>query len=195
MNTTSIHPHPQQRPRPPARRAFSLVEILVVVAIILILVGIGVAVMRTSMDAALANQTKTALASLRACASEYQTVTGKSVTYTSDTTTGGSEDDSILAFTAAAYKVPSCKAFFDGMVRDGLIAKGTDLNASGGFVINDAWEKIIQYRSKQGSGAALPQYDNPFFASAGNDSLWGKVNGTAAQQEEARDNLYSYDIK
>ncbi len=172
---------------------FSLVEILVVVAIILLLVGIGVAVSGAMQQRALGQQTKLALSELRSIASEYQTVTSLTVPYTANTLSGTSEDDSIKAFTAKAYEVPSCQPMFDRLRRDEMIG-GAWPPASGGFTINDAWDKPIQYRSSS-DGSVLRKSDHPFFASAGIDGAWGDVNGSDAAQEQARDNLYSLDVQ
>ncbi len=171
-------------------RGFSLVEILVVVAIIILLVGIGVAVSGAMQQRALAQQTKLALAELRAIASEYQTVTGSSFTYTSNTF-NATDAASITKFTEAAYEVPSCQPMFDRLHRDGMTSGAP---ASGGFRINDAWDNAVQYRSSS-DGSVARKSDQPFFASAGADGKWGDVNGSSQDQADATDNIYSLDVQ
>lgn len=206
-NTYSSHPVT-------ARPAFSLIELLVTISIIVLLVGISFPVALKMLGGADISKAKAQLNALGAASAEFRTETGGLPDHT-DTTIAGlivsddNTDNTIGLFLRQAMQlVDANKMVQSAAGKNALIvtpAGGKDTQAAVGSGINDwvmvdPWENRIRYVSKVSHADAfgdddyLPPHPTAFFASAGPDGLWGTHAADGTPDEDALDNLYSFDI-
>lgn len=199
-----------------APRGFSLVETLVVIGIISILVSLVIASGVYLNGRAKQSQTRGILSALAAIDTEYRAQTGQVVNHTGtspmdwtaaytqtfpigSTTTGAagqpaetSPNYSIERFFIAAKQVSQTATMIDNLVNN---TRDDDNNNFAEIV--DGWGNAIAYRSQESASGTFPARPTPFFVSAGPDGKFGSVgsSATAAEQSQASDNLYSYDLE
>ncbi|MEM0913609.1 MAG: type II secretion system protein [Planctomycetota bacterium] len=123
-------------------------------------------------------------------------------------------EDIPLDFIERFIAIASQNASSDGLWRAVDEKFITDLDNDGFAEIIDPWgtpilyaafvshsdsESIDDFLPQRGDmtaagGGYVPKSPAPFFVSAGPDGKFGDVNGTAAEQEDAEDNVYSYTL-
>lgn len=164
---------------------YSQVELMVVIVIVLLLASILIGAGSKIVTQIKIKRTRSLLATLAAIATEYEVVMGEPETLAY----------SIEAFVVNAKEAPTTKQM--------LSALGSDAYKTIDNTVKDKWGNPLRYvpsnehdNSETWYTGELPQYPRPFFASAGPDGEFGQLDSeaTVAQQEQAEDNLYSYNI-
>lgn len=184
MNT----PHHIRNARPSARRrpAFTLIEMLVVIAIIVILLGIGMAVGPAVLGKGDEMRTRATLQAAQVLLDQYLDVTGQSA---ADAFNGVSSGDGVSHLITKAKTIKKLEKLFSAFDEQTLRKDGTK------YVLSDGWDNPIHLKwadGKEPSGGDLPDEDQPYFASAGPDGKWGKVNGSTTEKQQLEDNEYSF---
>lgn len=201
--------------------AFTLIELLVLISIILILIAILLPASTAVLRAAEASRMQASLAGLRGAAEEYRAATGGIVDHTVNRfpsapavnveAADDPDNNTIALFVFEAGKVPSVASILVATGRDRLqeqvppastpttMADPSTVADPSHIVFLDIFGNPIRYAgfvNKDDSFTDddyLPGHPNPFFASAGPDGLWGTVNRSGEPDEDAEDNLYSFD--
>lgn len=217
----SAEPGSRRTPRRRSIRGFTLIELLVIISIIGLLVAILLPVTSAVLRAVEVNRMQASLAGLRAAAEEYRAATGGVVNHTVNrfpsapsfdvVANDSANNNTIQLFVFEGGKVPNVAAILVASARDELQqvmppsttpTPLTDLGAvtdPSSIVLLDIFGNQIRYAAFVNKDDAfrdddyLPAHPNPFFASAGPDGLWGTVNRAGVPDEEAEDNLYSFD--
>ena len=182
-------------PSPDARhRGFTLIEILVVISIIVLIAGLvigGGAVLRKQSKI---SQAKATLAAAAGVETEIRaTRLGKPVLHTDAPSSYGDHKE-IEYFVVVATNTSDTSS----KMIQALSPIDTDNDNRDEIV--DTWKNPIIYRSKNpinssaSPDARFPRYGYPFFASAGPDGQWGTFNSDNEPDDEAKDNLHSFEV-
>ena len=211
---------------------FTLIELLVVISIIAVIASIGVVVGTQMQRSGLENQTRLLLGQLMGAATEYREQTGRHVTFDVDMETYDDADPfandarSINTF-VSNVRLNARPAFEqlrtvdeqsidgDGGITD-TAAFNTGVTASDNNTVRDSFDQIVRYYPGSSNATntvndanlidkGMPKRKQPYFASAGQDGLWGAINsennfgGTVDSnmdsQPDSQDNIYSFEVQ
>lgn len=171
-----------------AARGVTIIEMLLVVAIIGLMTGLLLGGARKMKDTARDRRTRSILTTLSGIATEYEAQTSSTVS------NNPKSEQSILDFVAAVRQVPIANQMLPNLGKDVVVRNGSGTITS----IVDVWGNPLRYAQFNSNGeiAELPNYNRPFFASAGPDGQFGQFGQSATPEEERQteDNLYSYEL-
>ena len=202
MNLAPRHPAPA-RPHAAAAGGFTLIEVLVVVSIIVLLLGVVGGGWLVARDRAQTRVVRVALSQLAGTSTEYGVQTRQIVLYGSGYSNNNDSDyASIEAFITAVKD--NARPAYDLLqtVNESL---RIDMDNDGEPErLNDTWGRAIRYypgtetyppsASFDPPALGLPLRKQPYFASAGPDGQWGSIDNDNVRDEQAADNLYSFEI-
>lgn len=231
--TRARHPGLRPGPRSgPHRSGFTLIELLTVVVILLILVGIGIGVGSGLLSSNRGNSTRTILSNMSAVAAEYRVQTngpvpldwaesvypsaggsrGEDPRILGDDTEDALKRHSIERFVAETIQIPNIERIYQSFADSVLTDEEAPDEPGHGFLeVRDAWGNKLIYvdrvdhdDNQDTAYDFLPERDQPYFASAGDDGRWGDYRELLRRQrgdsydldlaEAASDNIYSFEL-
>ena len=176
----------------------TIIEMLLVLAIIGLMTGLLLGGARKMKDTARDRRTRSILTTLSGIATEYEAQTSSTVS------SNPNSEKSIVDFVAAVRQIPIANQMLSNLGKDVVVRNGSGtitsiVDGSGTITsIVDVWGNPLRYAQFNNNGeiAELPNYNRPFFASAGPDGQFGKFGQSATPEEERQteDNLYSYEL-
>ena len=152
--------------------AFTMIELMVVVAVILILLTIGGLVATKIAGTGEESITTSVLSAAMDVMAEYEVRIEQKTTST-NITQFVTDTRQISAVAEKYHYFPS----------------GTFT----GTTILDGWDNEIRYVTN-GATLNMPRHPQPYFASAGPDGDWGTVDANNVPNDDAADNVYSFDL-
>jgi len=174
--------HTRPPTRPPAA-GFTMIELLVVISIILAVLAIGVIGIAQLAGQSNEDQTRIALGQLQAAAADYHEQVG---TWPADIGDMGSKDSAPATTRDLLLQIPK-------HLRGGDAA--SDING-----VTDAWGNGIVYADDISAAGEFGDSDlgyrpgAPYFFSPGPDGRKGARTSTGELDDDAKDNIFSYDI-
>jgi type II secretory pathway pseudopilin PulG len=193
MNTPR-HPHH-------VRGGWSLIELGIVVLIITILLAILINTFGESKGPVEA--TKVTLRALAGIATEFEVAmtpagSGELVLPRHDMgTANNSTSPSIERFVRGVWQLERARTLLQGLGRDVAKIPADPIAAGARSDILDGWGINIRYHDgRNAPEAGMRKYRGAYFASAGPDGKWGTFNATTmAPDNDAKDNMFSFDLK
>lgn len=193
--------------------AFTLIEILVTISIIAILAAIAFPVMTALLQAATATQTKALLKQLDSAVVEYEAKSqtkpiGPLVTnYDYPDGSGTASDDASFRTVAVnrLTSVAESRDILNTVEKNAIRTRDPQQNV---IAVNDGWGKPVRFfpgtlaMDDAGYSVAATRIENlgmrrrknPYFASAGQDGVWGTIDeATDTPDAAASDNHYSFE--
>ncbi|MEM6553489.1 MAG: prepilin-type N-terminal cleavage/methylation domain-containing protein [Planctomycetota bacterium] len=193
-------------------QGFGLIELLVVISIIALFIGVSFGAYsyiraQAEQESAYALLTQALGAEVEYKAQTRQVMVDSAIDLSAllgaqaqtnapdatGTAAVGNMDKSIEVFVWQALSLPAA----EDMLR---AAAGTtalvDSDGDGFLELQDPWGNTVEYRaSNDGSETDFPRHGAPFLASPGPDGVFGTYTNTNEPDDEARDNVLSYELK